>query len=418
MRRAITLILDGLRRDFVTPELTPRLAEFRDSAEWFSAHRSVAPSVTRVASSSVATGTYPAAHGIEGNALALREAGRLTVHDVGLPEFLPHRRRVTGHALDRPTMAERLADHGGTVIYSNVSPGAAYVHDPDGHGHVFHRAGSRGPGRVDLPPLPVKGNIDGDRFMTDRFLETVLADTGPAYGLIWMGEPDTCQHALPLGSPEHLEILRAADANAGRVIDAVRRLRDRDDILLAVGSDHGHQTVTAVVDVVGELERLGFGAALAAGDLVVAPNGTAVLIYATERGRDHLPALAEQVADAAWAGEVVAADRLAEIGQDGGRGLALYVSMAASEDENSYGIPGLSQAVKPMAGKADRLGCGQHGGLGRYEQSPFLMIEGDGFTAGATRTEPTSLVDLAPTILAHLGLPAEGTSGRALSRPS
>ena len=417
MRRAIVVILDGLRRDFVTPTLTPRLAAFRDSAEWFATHRSVAPSVTRVASSSVATGSYPGAHGIEGNALALTEKGRLRLHDVGRPEFFPHRRCVTGRALDRPTMAERLAEQGGTVVYSNVSPGAAYAHDPDGHGHVFHRAGSYGPGRTPLPPLPIKGNIDGDRFMTERFLETVLSDRAPVYGLIWMSEPDTCQHALPLGSHEHLEILRAADANAGRVIDAIRRLRDHDDVLLAVGSDHGHQTVTDVVDVAGELDRLGFSDARAAGDLVVAPNGTAALIYASARGRDRVPALAERLANETWAGDVVTPDSLAEIGHDAARGLALYVSMAASDAENTHGVPGLSHAVKPLAGKSDRLGCGQHGGLGRYEQSPFLMIEGDGFRAGATRTDPTSLVDLAPTILAHLDLPSGGMSGRALSRP-
>jgi hypothetical protein len=60
------------------------------------------------------------------------------------------------------------------------------------------------------------------------------------------------------------------------------------------------------------------------------------------------------------------------------------------------------------------LGCGQHGGLARYEQSPFLMIDGEGFTAGAVSNVPSSPVDLAPTILAHLRQPAEGMDGAAL----
>jgi arylsulfatase A-like enzyme len=62
------------------------------------------------------------------------------------------------------------------------------------------------------------------------------------------------------------------------------------------------------------------------------------------------------------------------------------------------------------------MGCGQHGGLGRYEQSPFLMIEGAGFAAGAGRDEPSSAVDIAPTVLTHLGVPFDNLDGRPLQR--
>ena len=74
----------------------------------------------------------------------------------------------------------------------------------------------------------------------------------------------------------------------------------------------------------------------------------------------------------------------------------------------------MSAAAKPFAGKSDRLGCGQHGGLGTYEQMPFLMIGGGGFLPGTAQTEPTSVIDLAPTILGHLGIPADGCEGRPL----
>jgi hypothetical protein len=45
------------------------------------------------------------------------------------------------------SLAERLVTAGGSAVFSNVSPGAAYAHDPDGYGTVRHRAGSFGPGR-------------------------------------------------------------------------------------------------------------------------------------------------------------------------------------------------------------------------------------------------------------------------------
>jgi hypothetical protein len=88
--------------------------------------------------------------------------------------------------------------------------------------------------------------------------------------------------------------------------------------------------------------------------------------------------------------------------------------MRSEDRPNAYGIPGISAAARPVVGKPDRLGCGQHGGLGRYEQMPFLMIQGSGFVPDATRTEASSMIDLAPTILAHLGLPADGCDGQPL----
>jgi hypothetical protein len=74
----------------------------------------------------------------------------------------------------------------------------------------------------------------------------------------------------------------------------------------------------------------------------------------------------------------------------------------------------MSAAAKPSVGKPDRLGCGQHGGLGTYEQMPFLMIGGHGFGPAATWTEPSSVIDLAPTILRHLSISADGCEGRPL----
>lgn len=418
MRRIVTVILDGLRRDFVRSETTPNLARLKERSTWFSAHRSAVPSVTRVCSASFATGSYAARHGLEGNSLALLENDRLVIHDAGHPDFLQHRRRVTGKSLIVPTLAERIAEFGGAVTFSNVSPGAAYAHDPDGHGFVYHRTGSYGPGRDPVPEgaaLNVGSDVAGDRAMTQRFIKEALTDRRPALSLLWLGHPDTMQHEVPLGSPEHLQVLRGADDHVGLVIDRVNLLRaDKEDVLLIVGSDHGHQTVHAVIDVQAEIEAIGFADALAAGDLVVVPNGTAVLIYASPAGRRHVPALAERLRDQTWAGPVFAGEALGDIGQSDARGLALFVSMAFDEETNEFGVPGRSYAAKPLAGKPDRLGCGQHGGLGTYEQSPFLMIDGEGFAPGASRPRPCSLIDIAPTILTHLGLPTDGSDGRPL----
>ncbi|QCI68334.1 alkaline phosphatase family protein [Phreatobacter stygius] len=417
-RRVIAVMLDGLRRDFITPDATPALAALRARATWFDAHRTVFPSVTRVVSSSFATGCRPAHHGLAGNTVALVEDGRLGLHDVGRPEFVETKRRLTGTVLARPTLAERLADHGGAVIFNNVSPGAAYMHDPDGHGHVYHRAGSFGPGRRPIQgdrALEVTPDAAGDRAAAERFIAEVVHGGRPAFGLIWLCEPDTTQHAAPLGSATHRAILATADSHAAMIIAAVARARaEGEDILLLVGSDHGHQTVRAVIDIDAELIEAGLKAGPGSTDVVVAPNGTAALVYVDGSAEDRIAAIEGFLAERPWVGRLFTRDSLAEAGLPAGGGLAFAIALAASDEPNAEGVPGLSYAAKPADGKADRLGCGQHGGLGTFEQLPTLMLDGGGFTAGRTVTADTSVIDIAPTILRFLGRPIGGVDGRPL----
>jgi arylsulfatase A-like enzyme len=346
------------------------------------------------------------------------EDGVLVPHDVGKPDFLQHKRRVTGRSLAVPTLAERVAAHGGAILFNNVSPGAAFAHDPDGFGSVYHRALSLGPNRQPVSdPLRVNLDAAGDRAMTERFIAEVLHDRRPALSVLWLGEPDHIQHNTPLGSPEHLAVLQEADRNAGMVIDAVARERDRgDDILLIIGSDHGHETVSGVVDVEAELVRAGLKRSAESSDIIAMANGTSSLIYLHPDAEDHRAELDGFLHAQPWAGIVIPTGELGAIGQAPLYGLAFAVSLRAGDSVNQYGIPGSSLAARPRWDKPDRLGCGQHGGLGRFEQSPVLMIDGPGFTPGATRDDPAHIIDLAPTIMRHLQIPASGMDGAPLQR--
>ncbi len=419
MRRAIMVVLDGLRRDFVTESKTPRLVSFKRQAEYFPRFRSAFPSATRIVSATFATGCFPARHTLQGNAVALLEGGVLVPHDVGRPDFLAHKKAVTGQSLAMPTLAERLMPHGGAVIFNNVSPGAARAHDPDGFGHVYHRAFSTGPGlRAVDDPLHVTLDASGDRAMTERFITEIVHGRRPALSVLWCGEPDHIQHNVPLGSPEHLSVLREADRHAGMVIDAVAKERDRgDDILLIVASDHGHETVSGVIDVEAELIAAGLKHGTDSTDVVAMANGTATLIYLHPDAASRRPALDAHFRAASWAGAVFAAEELGSVGHAPHQGLAFAVSMRSDDGLNAFGVPGRSLAAMPRWDKPDRLGCGQHGGLGAWEQSPVLTIDGPGFAAGGERGVDARIVDLAPTILRHLDVDAEGLDGRALQAP-
>ncbi|MBV8653885.1 MAG: hypothetical protein JO255_20670, partial [Alphaproteobacteria bacterium] len=157
-----------------------------------------------------------------------------------------------------------------------------------------------------------------------------------------------------------------------------------------------------------------------AGDVAVAGQGTAALLYATERGRAGVLAVLDALRDENWAAEVVCGEGLAAFGLAPEGGLLAAVDMARQDATNAHGVRGrrwvVAEPDKPAA-----IGSGQHGGRGPGETRPFLMLNGTNVAPGVLE-RATSLVDIAPTLLAFLGLPRDGFDGvslldRARSRP-
>ncbi|MBI2585627.1 MAG: alkaline phosphatase family protein [Rhodospirillales bacterium] len=417
MKRAVLVICDGLRADMVTPALTPNLCRIAAGGTVFTHHCSVFPSTTRTTSASIATGCLPGRHGLEGNCVALDEGRGLTVMSVGPPDFRDRLRKATGKTLRVPTLAERLENHGGCIVYSNVSAGAAYFQDPDGHGYVYHRQGSFGPGLQKLPAgegLSVSHDAAGDTAMTERFVNEVLGDRKPRLAVLWQCEPDHTEHARPLGSPDHKAVIAAADLNAGRVADVVKRTAGGDDVLLIIASDHGHETVESIVRLETLLVGAGLKDAEDSTEVAVASNGFSANIYVSDTARGRIDAICRFLKGLNEVERVFAGDSLAEVGQRADGTLAIAVTPRRSDAKNAFGWPGMSVAFDNPLATETVVGCGQHGGLGPYEQNPFLIVRGGGFKAGRVDA-PSSAVDIAPTILAHLGLPFTGMDGKPLA---
>jgi arylsulfatase A-like enzyme len=418
MNRAVIVICDSLRDDLITPEDAPFLSELGLRSARFAAHSSVFPSTTRASAASIATGCLPARHGLLGNTMALDEGDGLVCLSVGKPDFRDRLHRATGRTLHRPTMAERLARAGeASIAFSNVSPGAAYFLDPDGHGWVYNAAGSFGPGRRSLPDaegLAVAKGEAGDNLAAERFCAEVLRERAPALALLWLSEPDYTGHHSPLGSPGHRAAIRCADANVRRVAETVATLDPGGEgILLMVGSDHGMETVDQTIDLDRILIEAGLKRGPGSSDVVVAPNGTAALVYFTEPEGAFVGRVAQFLEEQPWVGRVFAGDALAAAGLPTGSSARIAITMAADDRVNPHGVAGHSHIVRDSLEPKEVGGFGQHGGLGRNEQRPFLLVSGGGFEPG-TRRGPSSLVDIAPTVLRHLGLDTAGMDGRPL----
>jgi len=285
--------------------------------------------------------------------------------------------------------------------------------------NTYHAAGSYGPGRLpvdDPASAALKKGTAGDRAMTERFCAEILEERAPALAIMWLSEPDYTGHHSPLGSPEHRSAIAGADRCARQVFETVRRLDPSGDrILFITGSDHGMETITRAID----LDALLIGAGLKRGpqsrDVVVAPNGTAATLYFADPDGDLVPLVARFLAAEDWVGEVFAGDRLAAVGLPTNSAMRIAVTLAGEDCANPHGVRGYCPIVQDPADSESKVGFGQHGGLGPNEQRPFLMIEGGGFAPGP-RHEPTSLIDIAPTVLRHLHMAHDDMDGRALPR--
>ena len=84
----LVIVVDGLRPDYVTPEVMPRLYRLGQRGVVFRAHHAVFPTVTRVNASSFVTGTYPETHGLLGNTIYIPSVDPLHGLDTGERENL------------------------------------------------------------------------------------------------------------------------------------------------------------------------------------------------------------------------------------------------------------------------------------------------------------------------------------------
>jgi len=417
-RRAVLVVWDSLRADLVSPEFTPRLAELRRTFSEFSSHATVFPSTTRTASASIATGSFPAHHGLHGNAMALDEGKGLVCLSTGKADFRERLRKAKGRTLLRPTLAQRLAGDGGCIVFSNASPGAAYFQDPDGHGFVYNRAGSYGPGLKPVAAgdgLAAPKGIEGDRAVTDRFCDEVLRQRRPALSVLWLSEPDNTGHHNPLAGPEHRKAMAASDTCFSHVVECVDRYLG-EDTLIVTGSDHGQETTDRIIPIEQLLVTAGLKQSLDSSDVVIASQGTSALVYLSAEAGPRLTTLRRFFESQDWMGSVASGPELASLGMDASESLALAVSLRKSEANNAFGVPGFSDLALNRTEDVNNAGCGQHGGLGRWEMRPFLFIRGSGFRAGETRSDDTCITDIAPTILHHLGQPPTGMDGSPLQR--
>jgi predicted AlkP superfamily pyrophosphatase or phosphodiesterase len=454
-RFVIVFVVDGLRPDAITPEDTPTLFRLRTEGADFPNSHAVFPTVTRVNAAALSTGTQPGANGILGNQMFAKviDAGR--AFDTGNYRHLVKLDEATGgRLLQTPTLAERLQAVGLLLAgVSSGSTGSAFLlnpKSPSGTGVLVN--GYLDPGKtVAYPPevsetilakfgpAPVKeagaARYDSSVTWTQRVLrEHVLPELAPTVVINWLTEPDHSQHHVGVGSPAARQALAHDDHEIGRVLATIDDLGLTASTDVFVVSDHGFSTNTAGVDVARALIAAGLKESPESADVILASSGQAVALYVEGHAGERIARIARFVRSQEWGGVVFvdgapgdprgavegtfSLDLIHAANRE--RGPDLLFTFPWSSGPNAFGVPGSDMAN--VSGGAT-LYASDHGSMSPWNVRNTLLAWGVDFKKRTAVRAPAGNVDVAPTILALLGVDggdwdnaaAHGLDGRVLA---
>jgi arylsulfatase A-like enzyme len=423
--KLLILALDGLRPDHVTPALMPNLCRLRDAGLYFPESRSVFPSETRVNQASLITGCHPARHGLVANKFrdpVLRPGALFNTASYAELD----QASTIGPLLTVPSLAERLRAAGGSLAVAGCgTPGGNRLLNLDARAHGEVNVSLHGPDRSATPdmlahlverlgPIPPRA-LPGTAqlaWLTDAYLQVLGPEVGATVTILWFSEPDSSYHYKGLGSAEAAAAIRACDRELGRLLAWRETAPAGRDLQLVVLSDHGHVTTEGPpLDLAAKLAEAGLGAGV---DVVPGLCGSLYL-----NGADPQP-ICDWLAAQAWCGPlftrvpVRGAFRLADANLDHVRAGDVVFVLAQSMAVAANGLPGV--------GRHDNAdipdGGGMHGGLTLAELNNLLLFSGSAFGPARRDPAPAGIVDVAPTILHLLGLPADGMDGRVLTAPA
>lgn len=441
-KKVIILGIDGLRPDMVNEWTMPNLTELGLKGTWSKNHKTVFPSETRGALTALVTGSNAETNGVFGNQFYIRDSDPNQIFTETTHDWYAADNRLKGQLVTATSLAKVLRDADKKLaVITSSGPGAlsALNWQGDKYGQIGfnvkhpqtafpHGFAARAHRNLKIPAGGL--SVDGPKTALKLFQKEVWPHHRPAVSILWFTEVDSAAHLYGLGSPEHYDRMRLCDDVVGEFLSWHSLQPDRDEISIFVVSDHGHITINSLVSVAEELRKAGFAADSSfedkATDLLLRP-GRAAGIWMRRFDPVLLGDVLSFMTEQAWFGgaftraiepgapDGILANTLALelIGAGGPRAPDLCVNLAAGLGVSAAGIRG---SAYYDAGDYDlRLGGGTHGGLHAAELSSVLATYGAGQAKGLIADAPSSITDIAPTVLNILGIPCPATmSGRIL----
>lgn len=423
----LVIVVDGLRPDYVTPALTPRLVRLGQRGIVFNAHHSIFPTVTRLNAASFVTGAYPETHGLLGNTVYVPSAHATQSLDTGERDNLELIQRTDGRLLTASSLGEILQQSGMTfVAIGSGTSGAAFVLNPvAGNGAIIHSEYTRPPELAarllaTLGPAPRRAvpNTEQHRYAVDAYLRFALEELRPAITWLWLSDPDTTAHARGVGAAATREAVAVVDAEIGRIEDTLRARGLLDRTNLIVTSDHGFSTHTGELTLATLIAPFVRYSDDGSPDVIVAegaihlrgsdPARVAAIVTALQR-RPEVGAIFTRPAPGGGSEGVVPGTLSFDAARwnHPARAGDILISANWVSEKNDAGFAGKTTAGGVVAG---------HGTSSPYDIHSTLIAAGPDFREHAISEVPTANVDLAPTLLDVLGLQIPPTmTGRVIA---
>ena len=427
-RTHLVIVVDGLRPDYVTPALMPRLVRLGQRGIVFSAHHSVFPTVTRVNAAAIATGTYPETHGLLGNTVYVPSVNATRGLDTGSHANLEAIARAEGRLLTAPSLGEILQQAGRKILASGSgTSGAAFLlNHTVANGAIVHQEFTRPPAlaarvleKLGPPPPHALPNAAQNRRAVDAYLTLGLEELHPDVTLMWISDPDTTAHTRGIGAPATRDSLVLVDAEIGRIEDTLQAKGLLARTNLIVTSDHGFSTHTAALKLEALVDPFVHDMPDGSRDIVVSEGAIylrrgpgvnvaarAAAIVAALQRRPEVGAIFTRPAAAGGAEGAVPGTLSFDVARwNHARSGDILVSANWSRDTNDAGYEG----------KTTQSGTAGHGTSSPLDVHIPLIAAGPDFREHAVSDVPTGNVDLAPTVLRLLGLPVPNTmTGRVI----
>ena len=437
-RYYILVVWDGMRPDFVTPELTPTLYSLRQQGVWFANHHSVFPTSTEVNGTALATGVFPGHSLIQANNEYRPEINPLKPVPTQSLKAVRRGDELTGNQyITVPTLAERVqANHEHTAVVG-AKP-VALLHDrlarpDDSPNPVWFAEGSLPPSRQtaltnQFGPFPSAAlpNTGRDQWAARCLTEAFWADQPPRYSVLWLSEPDYSQHQRGPGSPEALAAIRNCDARLATVLQALEKRGVRQDTDIIVVSDHGFSTIGANCDTCTTLCQAGFNAQTTwkqppqTNDVVVVGNGGSVMLYVTGQSPTVISNIVRTLQPQPFCGVIFTREALpgtfalsaAKVGGPSAPDIIVTTrwKRLPAHDEHPH-IEVYNDGYHEYT-----TGCGMHVTLSPTDLHNTCVAAGPDFRPGIIDTLPSGNVDIVPTLLHLMGIATEKPlDGRVLN---
>jgi predicted AlkP superfamily phosphohydrolase/phosphomutase len=269
-------VVDGLRPDSINTADTPTIARLRtEGVDYVNSH-SIFPTSTRVNAASLATGTYPARHGIVGNSMFVAGVNRQAPLDTGDYRQLLRLEEAEGRVVTTPTLGEILQRNGRRLVtVSSGTTGNGFLLNPEArHGAGVAIHGLFDPGKTAAYPAGISDAVIrrfgspppdpddiGQMDWTDTVLrDYVLPELRPDVVIDWMGR--STPHSTITASAPRRQRRRSPPStrSLSRTLAAMQALTPSRRIDIVVTSDHGFAQHTSGVNVVDSLVAAGFKA--------------------------------------------------------------------------------------------------------------------------------------------------------------